>query len=98
MMTIDAAVADHIDATLDRDYNNTTELYGAIAVLHAELCVFRTGYTHHNEKDTRMNELELRPADMRRGCSLLAHAAAGHREGVDALLEEAGKASAAPPS
>jgi hypothetical protein len=41
-------------------------------------------------------ELELRPGDMRRGCSMLAHAAAGNREGVDAVLaeaEEAGRAT-----
>lgn len=35
------------------------------------------------------NELELRPGDTRRGCSMLAHAAAGNREGVDAVLDEA---------
>jgi hypothetical protein len=40
-------------------------------------------------------ELELRPGDMRRGCSMLAHAAAGNREGVDAVLDEATQAGRA---
>lgn len=41
------------------------------------------------------DELELRPGDMRRGCSMLAHAAAEDREGVDAVLDEAKRAGRA---
>lgn len=41
------------------------------------------------------NEPVLWPADMRRGCSILAHAAASNRAGVDAVLAEAADAGRA---
>ena len=38
------------------------------------------------------SHISLRPGDIRRGCLMLAYAAAGNREGVDAVLDEAREA------